>query len=329
MSLDPDNQKILDMMKAAGHPPVNELQPDEARKMYRASRGALQPELPDVAALRDLSAPGTAGDIPLRLYRGIGTRSGPLPVFVFYHGGGYVIGDLDTHDYLCRKIANVAGCCVIAVDYRLAPEHKFPAAVEDAAAGLSWIVQEAQSLSIDPSRVAVGGDSAGGNLAANMAHLSRDGEVSPLCFQMLLYPGTDMSMSQPSYQRDFTRFPLSIEAIKYFIGHYLRDISDYTDPRAAPLLAANFKQLAPAFVLTAGYDPLADEGVAYARKLEDNGVPVTLVHMSDQMHGFLTMGRVIRASEFALEMAGMALARAFNSRPTAAPTPELTGVAFG
>lgn len=329
MSLDPDNQKILDMMKAAGHPPVNELQPDEARKMYRASRRALQPELPDVAELRDLSAPGTASDIPLRLYRGMGTRTGPLPVLVFYHGGGYVIGDLDTHDYVCRKIANVARCCVIAVDYRLAPEHKFPAAVEDAAAALHWIVQEAQNLSIDPSRVAVGGDSAGGNLSANMAHLSRDGEVPPLCFQMLLYPGTDMSMSQPSYQRDFTRFPLSIEAIEYFIGHYLRDRSDYTDPRAAPLLATNFKQLAPAFVLTAGYDPLADEGMAYARKLEDNGVPVTLVHMSDQMHGFLTMGRVIRASEFALEMAGMALARAFNSAQTAAPTQELKGVAFG
>ena len=194
MSLDLDNQKILDMMKAAGHPPVNELQPDEARKMYRASRGALQPELPDVAELRDLSA---ASDIPLRLYRGIGTRTGPLPVLVFYHGGGYVIGDLDTHDYVCRKIANVARCCVIAVDYRLAPEHKFPAAVEDAAAALHWIVQEAKNLSIDPSCVAVGGDSAGGNLSANMAHLSRDGEVPPLCFQMLLYPGTDMSMSQP------------------------------------------------------------------------------------------------------------------------------------
>ena len=138
-----------------------------------------------------------------------------------------------------------------------------------------------------------------------------------------------MSMSQPSYQRDFTQFPLSIEAIEYFLRHYLRDADDYTDPRAAPLLAANFEQLAPAFVLTAGYDPLADEGMAYARKLEDNGVPVTLVHMSDQMHGFLTMGRVIRASDFALEMAGMALARAFNSRPTAAPTQKLKGVAFG
>jgi len=329
MSLDPDNQRILDMMKAAARPPVNELEPEEARKMYRASRGALQPELPDVAELRDLSAPGPAGDIPLRLYRGIGTKAGPLPVLVFYHGGGYVIGDLDTHDYVCRKIANIAQCCVIAVDYRLAPEHKFPAAIEDSAAALRWIVQQAASLSIDPSRVAVGGDSAGGNLSANMAHLARDGKVPSLCFQMLLYPGTDMSMSQPSYRRDFKQFPLSVEAIDYFVGHYLRDKNDYTDPRAAPLLAQNFKELAPAFVLTAGYDPLADEGIAYARKLEDNGVPVTLVHMSDQMHGFLTMGRVIRAADVALEMTGVALARALNSEQAVAPTRALQGVAFG
>ena len=143
MSLDPDNQEVLDMMKAAGRPPVHELQPEEARKMYRASRGALQPELPEVAEVRDHSAPGPAGDIPLRLYRGMGTKPGLLPVLVFYHGGGYVIGDLDTHDYVCRKIANVAQCCVIAVDYRLAPEHKFPAAVEDSAAALRWIVSRA------------------------------------------------------------------------------------------------------------------------------------------------------------------------------------------
>jgi acetyl esterase/lipase len=313
MSLDPDNQQVLEMMKAAGRPPVAALQPDEARKMYRASRGALQPDLPDMAELRDLAAPGPAGTIPLRLYRGMGTKPGPLPVLVFYHGGGYVIGDLDTHDYVCRKIANVAQCCVIAVDYRLAPEHKFPAAVEDSAAALRWIVREANSLSIDPWRVAVGGDSAGGNLSANMAHLARDGDVPSLCFQMLLYPGTDMSMSQPSYRRDFTQFPLSVEAVKYFIGHYLRDKNDCIDPRAAPLLAVNFKELAPAFILTAGYDPLVDEGMAYARKLEQSGARVTLVHMSDQMHGFLTMGRVIRASDTALEMAGTALARAFRT----------------
>ena len=329
MSLDPDNQQILDMMKAAARPPVHELQPQEARSMYRASRGALQPELPEVAEVRDLAAPGPAGDILLRLYRGMGTKPGPLPVLIFYHGGGYVIGDLDTHDYVCRKIANVAQCCVISVDYRLAPEHKFPAAIEDSAAALQWIVREAQSLSIDPARVAVGGDSAGGNLSANMAHLARDGEVPPLCFQMLLYPGTDMSMSQPSYRRDFAEFPLSIQAIEYFIGHYLRDKNDYVDPRAAPLLAENFKRLAPAFVLTAGYDPLADEGIAYARKLENNDVPVTLVHMSDQMHGFLTMGRVIRAADLALEMAGSALARAFWPTSSTAGARELKGVAFG
>lgn len=329
MSLDPDNQQVLDMIKAAGRPPVAALPPDEARKMYRASRGALQPELPDMAEVRDLAAPGPAGDIPLRLYRGMGTSPGVLPVLVFYHGGGYVIGDLDTHEYVCRKIANVARCCVVAVDYRLAPEHKFPAAIEDSAAALRWIVKEAQSLSIDSARVAVGGDSAGGNLSANMAHLARDSEVPPLCFQMLLYPGTDMSMSQPSYKRDFTEFPLSIEAIEYFMGHYFHNKNDYIDPRAAPLLADNFKQLAPAFVLTAGYDPLADEGIEYARKLENNGVPVTLVHMSDQMHGFLTMGRVIRAADLALEMAGSALARAFRPTSVATKARELKGVAFG
>jgi acetyl esterase len=142
-------------------------------------------------------------------------------------------------------------------------------------------------------------------------------------------PDASLSRYRYEYRRDFTQFPLSVEAIEYFIGHYLRDKSDYTDPRAAPLLAHNFKRLAPAFVLTAGYDPLADEGMAYARKLEDNGVPVTLLHMSDQMHGFLTMGRVIRAADLALEMAGAALARAFWPATATEEARELKGVAFG
>jgi acetyl esterase len=310
-TLDPDNQRVLDMMKAAGRPPVASLEPPQARELYRAGRGALQPDLPEMAEVRDLAAPGPAGDIPLRLYRGLGTPAEALPVLVFYHGGGYVIGDLDTHDYVCRKLANVARCCVIAVDYRLAPEHKFPAAVDDAAAALRWIVQKAASLSIDPTRVAVGGDSAGGNLSANMAHMARDGDVPAISFQMLLYPGTDMSMSQESYKRDWTQYPLSIEAIRYFLKHYLDSEKDYTDWRAAPLMAPNFNGLAPAFVLTAGHDPLADEGLEYARKLEANGVRITFVHMSDQMHGFLTMGRVVRAADLALDMAGAALAKAF------------------
>jgi acetyl esterase len=281
--------------------------------MYRAGRRFFQPDLPDMAEVRDLTAPGPAGDIPLRLYRGLGTgAAASLPVLVFYHGGGYVIGDLDTHDYVCRKLANVARCAVIAVDYRLAPEHKFPAAVEDAAASLRFIVKEAAHLGIDAARVAVGGDSAGGNLSANMAHMARDGDVPAICFQLLLYPGTDMSMSQDSYKnRDWTQYPLSIEAIKYFLTHYLGGEKDYTDWRAAPLLAPNFNGLADAFVLTAGHDPLADEGYAYAKKLEANGVRVTFVHMSDQMHGFLTMGRIVRAADVALDMAGAALAHAF------------------
>jgi acetyl esterase len=291
-ALDPDNQRVLDMMKAAGRPPVASLEPPAAREMYRAARGALQPDLP--------------------------TAAEPLPVLVFYHGGGYVIGDLDTHDYVCRKLANVARCAVIAVDYRLAPEHKFPAAVDDAAAALRWIVKEAINLKVDASHIAVGGDSAGGNLSANMAHLARDGDVPPICFQMLLYPGTDMSMSQASYaNRDWTQYPLSIEAIKYFLGHYLGSEKEYTDWRAAPLMAPNFKGLADAFVLTAGHDPLADEGLEYAKKLEANGVRVTFVHMSDQMHGFLTMGRIVRAADLALEMAGAALMKAFAARAIA------------
>jgi acetyl esterase len=236
---------------------------------------------------------------------------GKLPVLTFYHGGGYVIGDLDTHDYVCRKIANSVGCAVISVDYRLAPEHKFPAAVDDAAAALRWIVDQADFLQIDPTRVAVGGDSAGGNLAANMAHMARDGKVPQIVFQLLIYPGTDMSMSQPSYQRDFSKFPLSIEACRYFLGHYLRDEEDKVDWRASPLHAPNFKGLAPALVLTAGYDPLADEGLAYAKKLEESGVSVTVVHMSDQMHGFLTMGKIVRAADTALEISAAALRRGF------------------
>jgi acetyl esterase/lipase len=312
-TLDPDNQGVLDLIKAAGRPSVASLEPAEAREMYRAGRRFFQPDLPDMAEVRDLAAPGPAGDIALRLYRGIGTDAAQmLPVLVFYHGGGYVIGDLDTHDYVCRKLANVARCAVIAVDYRLAPEHKFPAAVEDAAAALRFIVTQAAHLGVDATRVAVGGDSAGGNLSANMAHFARDGDVPKIMFQMLLYPGTDMSMSQNSYKnRDWTQYPLSIEAIKYFLTHYLSE-KDYTDPRAAPLMAKNFKGLADAFVLTAGYDPLADEGYEYAKKLEANGVRVTFVYMSDQMHGFLTMGKIVRAADVALEIAGAALAHAFS-----------------
>lgn len=309
--LDPDNQRVLDLIKAAGRPPITQLDAVQAREVYRAGRAYFQPDPIEVAAIRDIQVAGATGEIPARYYRGLGAPDAQSPVLVFYHGGGYVIGDLDTHDHVCRKLANEAGCVVISVDYRLAPEHKFPAAVDDCAAALRWVVENAAPLGLDPARVAVGGDSAGGNLSANMAHFARDGAVPPICFQLLLYPGTDMSEKQASYHEDFSQFPLSLEACRYFFKHYTNGEQDRADPRAAPLNAPNFKGLAPAFVLTAGHDPIRDEGIEYARKLERNGVRVTAVHMSDQMHGFLTMGRMIRAADTALELAGAALRRGF------------------
>ena len=311
MSLDPDNQRVLDLIKAGGRPPIYTLSPPLAREAYRLSRAPLQPELPEVEELREHAAPGPGGEIPLRYYRGKGAPRQQCPVLVFFHGGGYVIGDRDTHDYVCRKLANATQCAVVSVDYRLAPEHKFPAAVDDCAAALHWVVEHADPLQIDRHRVAVGGDSAGGNLAANMAHMARNGNVPRIVFQLLIYPGTDMSMSQPSYKRDFSNFPLSAEACQYFLGHYLRGEKDKSDFRASPLLAPSFAGLAPALVLTAGYDPVADEGIAYAKRLDESGVPVTAIHMSDQMHGFLTMGKIVRAADTALEMSAMALRRFF------------------
>lgn len=312
MSLDPDAEVVLEIIRASGRPPIQSFLPHEAREVYRASRKALTPDCPDVAHVDDLTAPGPAGAIRLRSYRGLGT-SGELPVLVFIHGGGFCIGDLDTHDYICRKIANDAGCAVMSVDYRLAPEHKFPAAVEDCVATVAWVGEHAQMLGIDHKRIAVGGDSAGGNLSAVIAHMARDGDLRGVCFQMLLYPSVEMSMRHPSYQLDFSRLPLSLETVRYFHGHYLRNERDQANWRASPLRASVFRGLAPAFILTAGYDPLRDEGAEYARLLEENNVPTTFVHMSDQMHGFLTMGRVIHAADTALELAASALRRAFRS----------------
>jgi acetyl esterase len=187
MPLDPDAEQVLQLMRASGRPPVEIMEPPQAREFYRTSRGALQPEPEEVAEIRSLSVPGPAGDIELRWYRGVGASgSARVPALVYYHGGGWVIGDLDTHDGVCRSIANAARCIVVAVDYRLAPEHRFPAAVEDCAAATGWVIENAHRLGIDAGRVAVGGDSAGGNLAAVMALLLRGGALPPVCFQLLI-----------------------------------------------------------------------------------------------------------------------------------------------
>jgi acetyl esterase len=303
MILDPDAQRVLDMIRMSGRPPFETLTPEQARFFYTASRTVLQPDPEDVALVRDLAAAGPAGAIPLRLYRGVATQDGAtLPVLVFFHGGGWVIGDLDSHDGVCRRIANDASCCVIAVDYRLAPEHPFPAAVDDCAAAVHWIVQHATELGVDASRVAVGGDSAGGNLAAVMALMARDGNLPPLALQMLIYPATELTATQPSYGRIVSDYPLTTTTVKWFRDHYLPSPADATDWRASPLRAADLSGTAPAFVVTAGHDPLCDEGIAYARRLEQEGVRTTQLHMADQMHGFLTMGRIVGATDTLLHM---------------------------
>ena len=308
MPLDPDAQLVIDMIRAAGRPPFETLTPAEARQAYSNSRKVLQPPAQDVAEMRDLTAPGPAGDIPLRTYRGLCTDPAEkLPALVYFHGGGWLLGDLDSHDGVCRRFANAARCRVVSVDYRMAPEHKFPASVEDSAAATRWVMTNAASLGIDDSRVAVGGDSAGGNLAAVMALMARDGGLPPVVFQLLIYPATDMRMVTTSSQTVSDGVPLTSATMRWFIDHYMSSAQDENDWRASPLRAADLSGTAQALVLTCAYDPLCDEGIAYAQRLAREGVRVTQMHFSDQPHGFMSMGRIIRTADVAIDMMGAVL----------------------
>jgi acetyl esterase len=313
MPFDSDVQIILDMMRLAGRPPFEELTPAEARQAYAASRAVLSPDPRPVADTRDLSCPGLHGDIPLRFYRPAGsTPDQVLPLLVYFHGGGWLLGGLDSHDTTCRHFANAARCAVLSVDYRMAPEFKFPAAVDDSAAATRWAIANAATLAIDPARVAVGGDSAGGNLAAVMALLARDGALPKLAFQLLIYPATDMAMTTVSSRTITERVPLTSKTMKWFIDHYLRGPADIVDWRASPGRAADLAGTAPALVLTCSCDPLRDEGVDYARRLEREGVRVTHLHFSDQIHGFMSMGKIVRTSGIAIDMMAAVLGQALN-----------------
>jgi acetyl esterase len=314
MSLDPDAETLLAMIRAAGRAPMETLPPDEARQQFRAGRAVTQPDPQEVAEVRNLSCPGPHGAIPLRTYRPMGTAANEvLPVLVYYHGGGWLLGDLDSHDVACRHYANAAKCRVVSVDYRMAPEYKFPAAVDDCASATGWVVAQADALGIDRKRVAVGGDSAGGNLAAVMALMARDGDLPAVSFQLLVYPVTDLGMTHESYKRVTEGVPLTSRTMDWFIDHYLPGPKDRADWRASPLRAPDLAGVAPALVLTASYDPLCDEGVAYAERLEREGVRVIHLHFSDQLHGFVGQGRIIRAGNMALDMMAAALKRALWS----------------
>jgi acetyl esterase len=314
MALDADSQAFLDLLKKLGRPPINSLPPMQAKEVFRRGRMATQPDLPHVDRVKEYEATGGPnGPVPVRFYRGAGTADmGVLPVHVYYHGGGWVLGDLDSHDWVCRRIANAAQCAVVSVDYRMAPEHVFPAAYEDSLAALKWTVANAAMLKIDPSRVSVGGDSAGGNLAAAMAIACRDGAGPALKAQILVYPAVDLSMSGDYYGRFTKDLILTDETMKWFIDLYAPNAAQRKDWRASPLLAASLGGLPPALVLLAGYDPLCAEGEAYAKALQGAGCDVTVTRYPGQLHGFLSNGKLLpKANEAIDDIAGV-LKKAFG-----------------
>ncbi len=237
----------------------------------------------------DRRVPGPAGDIPVRIYRRYGLPES-APAIVYLHGGGWVNGDLDTHDGSCRLLADESECIVVAVDYRLAPEHPFPAAIDDAVAAYRWVHQHALDLSIEPGRVGVMGDSAGGNLAAVIAQVTRDTDVPPPTAQCLVYPATDAHLREPSHELFADGFFLTREAILWYRDQYLPDASDWDSPLASPIEQADLSGLAPALVVTAGFDPLRDEGRRYAERLADAGVATRYRCYDDMVHGFFGMG---------------------------------------
>ena len=302
--LDPQARALIDLIAARKLPPVHTLTPAEARRFYLERRAFTQPEPPPLAEVRELA---TDGGIRLRLYR---PAAGTLPLLVYLHGGGWTIGDLDTHDVVCRTLAREAGCAVLAVDYRLAPEHRFPAALDDAVAALRWARREAAALGADPARIAVGGDSAGGNLAAVAALVERDARA-PLAAQLLIYPATDQRATAPSHATNGQGYLLTADSVAWYRGHYLPDAGQWTDWRASPLLAPDLSRLPRALVLTAGFDPLRDEGLQYADALSAAGNRVQYLCFERQIHGFVTMGRVIDEANTALALAGAWLRDAF------------------
>ena len=303
--LDPDTQWLIRLGELGGAPTVSAPTVAEARARFRQSATFLDPRVSGCQSA-ERTLPGPAGELRARLYspRGASQRA---PGLLFLHGGGWTIGDLDTHDNVCRYLAVEAGCRVLALDYRLAPEHPYPAAVEDAEAALAWLLGHAAEVGVDPARVAVGGDSAGGNLATVVARRARDAGSGGPCYQLLLYPGVDATQERPSFQLFGEGFLLTGADVRWFKGHYHPDPSRMGEPDASPLLTEDLSGLPPAAVIVAGFDPLRDEGLAYARRLAEAGVPTAEVLHEGLIHGFPHVSAASRASREALAAAAASL----------------------
>ena len=305
MPLDPEVEVFL--KQAAAMPAMETLSVDEARRQMEVS-SALLGAHDQVAEVRELSATGPAGPIGLRLYRPNAAR--PRPCIVFFHGGGWVIGSVESHDGYCRMLANRVGAVVVSVEYRLAPEHRYPAAADDAYAATCWIAAHAEELGIDAARLAVAGDSAGGNLAAVVALRARDQGGPKLAFQLLIYPVIDCSFDTASYRELADGYFLTRPGMQWFWRQYLADERQANEPSASPLRAASLGGLPPALVMTAEYDPLRDEGEAYARKLSEAGVTATLRRYDGVIHGFARRYNTWPTSRLALDETVAELRRA-------------------
>jgi acetyl esterase len=309
--IDPQVQAVLTAMEQNGIPAVHTLDPNTARQAYLSRKDLVQPDARAVGVVKDMSIETAEYTIPVRYYHP-STSPGQLvlPALVYFHGGGFVIGNIESHDRLCRELCVQANCVVISVDYRLAPEHRYPAAGLDCLAATRWVHSNAAHLGIDPTRIAVGGDSAGGQLAAVTTLALRDDPQLKLAFQLLIYPVTDVLMSSDSIERNGQGYILGKLDLAYFYQHYFENEADKADPMASPLRAPDLSGLPPALVLTAGYDPLHDEGYAYADALSKAGVPTQYICFTRQVHGFILMGKLIDEANFAVSTCALALRRA-------------------
>ena len=309
--LDPQAKAVMQRIAAQGSPPLEQQTAQQARALYAARKALTDGEPRAVLSVADRCFDGPGGEITLRHYRPLGaTAAKALPTVMYFHGGGYVVGSLDSHDTVCRHLCAQSGWAVVAVDYRLAPEHRFPAAFEDCLAATEQVFEQALAWGVDVKRMAVAGDSAGGQLAASVALALRDESPIELVFTLLLYPIIDPTMSHPSIQTNGTGYMLTESGLRFYYAHYFEGQPWQNDWRARPMLSEQLEGLPQTLVLTAGLDPLRDEGYAYANALSDAGVKTQYVCFERQIHGFVTMGGMIDEANLALDLCAAAMTRA-------------------
>lgn len=314
MPVHPQCQAILDAAANADGPTVFDTRdPVEARRLYSASNEIFAVPTADLRSVENRRVPGGAVNVPVRVYTpDVEADGNGLPVLIFLHGGGWVFGDLDTHDAMCRAFAHEAGCLIVSVDYRLAPEHKFPAALDDCLTVLDWVAANAAEIGADPARIAIGGDSAGGNLAAAACQAARDKDGPAIVFQLLIYPATDFTADMTSPRSNAAGFGLSDVAIEWMRNCYLNDPFDTTDPRASPAMARDLSNLPPALIQTAEFDPLHDEGKAYADAMRAAGNTVIHINYPGMIHGFMRMGALVDDAALGISDAAKALRGMFE-----------------